>query len=112
MNKGTCIENINIIENIKKVYTKQWRTIHEVIKPYFKKETDISPDDFIKKRKDSANEARFLPLEVNNNIKWMAIEQALYAQVVVICRKGLKFTEPNKNKNEAKFKSQGQFSRS
>ena len=42
----------------------------------------------------------------------MAIEQALYAQVVVICRKGLKFTEPNKNKNEAKFKSQGQFSTS
>ena len=35
------------------------------------------------------------------------MEQGLYAQVVMICRKDLKITEENKNKNEAKFKFQG-----
>ena len=42
----------------------------------------------------------------------MATEQGLYAQLVVISRKGLKLTEANKNKNEAKFKFQGQSERS
>ena len=35
----------------------------------FLKETDIFPDDFIKKCKNDANEAQFLPPEVKNNIK-------------------------------------------
>ena len=38
----------------------------------------------------------------------MDTEQGLYARVVVLHRKYLKFTEANKNKNEAKFKFQGQ----
>ena len=38
----------------------------------------------------------------------MAMEQGFYAQVVVLRRKYLKFTEANKNKNDAKFKFQGQ----
>ena len=38
----------------------------------------------------------------------MAMEQGLYAQVVVLHQKYLKITEANKNKNEAKFKFQGQ----
>ena len=62
------IENINRIENRNKVYTRLWRTIYKVIQPYFLKETEIFPDDFIKKCKDNANEAQFLPLEVKNNI--------------------------------------------
>ena len=42
----------------------------------------------------------------------MVIEQGLYAQVVMICRKYLKITEANKDKNEDKFKFQGQSARS
>ena len=38
----------------------------------------------------------------------MATEQGLYSQVVVFHRKDLTFTEANNNKNEAKFKFQGQ----
>ena len=37
----------------------------------------------------------------------MAMEQGLYAQVVMISRKDLKFIAANRNKNEAKFKFQG-----
>ena len=40
------------------------------------------------------------------------MEQGFYAQVVVLRRKYLKFTEANKNKNDAKFKFQGQSARS
>ena len=42
----------------------------------------------------------------------MAMEQILYAQVVKICCKDLKFVATDKNKNEAKFKFQGQSARS
>ena len=39
-------------------------------------------------------------------------EQGLYAQVVKIRQNDLKFVAANKNKNEAKFKFQGQSTRS
>ena len=42
----------------------------------------------------------------------MAMEQSLYAQVVKLCRKDLKFVTTDKNKNEAKFKFQSQSVRS
>ena len=42
----------------------------------------------------------------------MATEQVFYAQVVMISRKDLKFIKGNQNKNEAKFKFQGQSARS
>ena len=42
----------------------------------------------------------------------MAMEQSLYAQVFKFCRKDLKFVVTDKNKNEAKFKFQGQSARS
>ena len=42
----------------------------------------------------------------------MAIEQGLYAQVVMLRRKYFKFIVANKNKNEAKFKFQGKSARS
>ena len=47
-----------------------------------------------------------------NNINRMAMEQSLYAQVVKLRRKDLKFVATNQNKNEAKFKFQGQSARS
>ena len=42
----------------------------------------------------------------------MATEQSLYAQVAKLRRKNLKFVTTDKNKNEAKFKFQGQSTRS
>ena len=42
----------------------------------------------------------------------MSMEKGFYAKVVMIRREYLKITEANKNKNEAKFKFQGQFERS
>ena len=41
------IENINTFENRNKVYTTQWRTIYEVIKPEFFEKCDIFPDNFL-----------------------------------------------------------------
>ena len=66
----------------------------------------------MKQCKDNTNKAQFLPIEVQNNIKRMETEQGLYAQVVKIRRKDLKYTAYNTNKNEAKFKFQGQSARS
>ena len=40
------------------------------------------------------------------------MEQSLYSQVIRIRRKDLKFVATDKNKNEAKFKFQGQSARS
>ena len=40
------------------------------------------------------------------------MEQSLYAQVVKLHCKDLKFVATDKNKNEAKFKLQGQSARS
>ena len=40
------------------------------------------------------------------------MEQGLYAQVVKLRQKYLGFTAENKNKNEAKFKFQGQYAKS
>ena len=54
--------------------------------------------------KDNSSEARFIPLEMKNNIKLMSIEQGLYAQVIILRRKDLKFFATDKNKSEAKFK--------
>ena len=36
------------------------------------------------------------------------MEQGLYEKVVMLCRKDLKITKANKNKDEAKFKFQSQ----
>ena len=44
--------------------------------------------------------------------KQLEIEQGLYSQVVKIIQKDLKYISENKNKNEAKFKFQGQYARS
>ena len=40
------------------------------------------------------------------------MEQGLYAQVVKLHQKDLKFIAVNMNKDEAKFKFQGQYARS
>ena len=45
-------------------------------------------------------------------MKLLAMEQGLYAQVIILCQKHLKCFAADKNKNEAKFKLQGQSARS
>ena len=62
--------------------------------------------------KDNANEAQFIPLDIKNNTKRMSTEQGLYAQVVKLHQKDLKFVAADKKKNEAKFKFQGLSARS
>ena len=42
----------------------------------------------------------------------MSMEQELYSQVVLLCRKYLKFGATDKNRNGAKLKFQGQSARS
>ena len=55
---------------------------------------------------------QFISQDVKNNIKRMAMEQSLYAQVIKFQRKGFKFDAADKNKNPSKFKFQGQSARS
>ena len=69
-------------------------------------------NDFTKECKNNSNEAQYISCEVKNNTKIMVMEQGLYAQLIMICRKDLKFFATDKNKNEAKFKVKGQSSRS
>ena len=52
----------------------------------------------MKQCKDNGNEDQFIPLGVKINIKLMAMEQGLYAQVVMLLRKDLEFIAANKNK--------------
>ena len=59
----------------------------------------IFPYNLKKKCKYNANEAQFVPLDVKNNINQMAMEQGLYAKVVILRRKDLKFIAVNKNQN-------------
>ena len=66
----------------------------------------------MQKFKDDSNGAQFIPPEMKNNMKRMAMEQGLHAQVVMIHLKYSKFFAADKNKNEAKFKFQGQSTRS
>ena len=61
--------------------------------------------------KYNANDAQFIPLEMKNNIKLMAMEQGLYTQLIMLRQKYLKCVAANKNKNGAKFKFQGQSAR-
>ena len=58
--------------------------------------------------KNNANDIQFIQLEMKNNINQMAMEQGLYAQVIMLVRKDLKFVAADKNINEDKFKFQGQ----
>ena len=101
------IDKMNTYEPRNKVITMKWRPICEVIdEAYFIKSKHFS-DDFMKKCKYNANEAQFIPIEMKNNIKRMAMEQGLYSQEVKLRRKTFKFVASYKNKNEAKFKLQG-----
>ena len=47
--------------------------------------------------KNNANVAQFIPLDMKNNIKQMKMQWGLYAQVVKLSQKDLKFIAANKN---------------
>ena len=88
------------------------RPIYEFIDESYFIESKIFSDAFLQQCKDDASYAQFIPLEMKNNIKRMAMEQGLYAQVIMLRRKDLKKISTDKNKNETKFKFQGQSTRS
>ena len=101
------INNIDTYENRTTVNTTKWRQIYEVIDEAYIKGSKIFSDDFIKECKNNSNKAHDIPRKVKNNIKRMAMVQVLYAQVIRIYQKDLKYVATDKNKNEAKFKFQG-----
>ena len=106
------IENISTFEKRNKVNTTQWRPIYEVIYEAYFIGSKLFSGDFMQKFKYNENFAQFIPLEMKNNIKRMATELGLYAQVIMLRQKYLKFVATDKNKIEAKFNFQGQSTRS
>ena len=97
---------------VNKSFKKKRRTIYEVIDTDYIQNSNIFPTAFITKCKLYPNEPQFISQDVKNNIKRMAMEQSLYAQVIMFWRKDLKFDAADKNKNSSKFKFQGQSARS
>ena len=86
------IETVEKNENSKQIFQKtKWRTIYEVIDTDYIENSNIFPDAFITKCKLYPNESQFISQDVKNNIKRMAMEQSLYAQVITFRRKDLKF---------------------
>ena len=107
------IETIEKNENSKQIVQKtKWRPIYEVIDEDYIQNSNIFPDAFVKKCKQCPNVPQTISNDVKNNIKCMAMEKSLYAQVIKFRRKDLKFDAADKNKNKSKFKFQGQFVRS
>ena len=105
------IKNIDTYETRTKFNTTKWRPIYEVIDEAYIEESNIYLRILSENVKKS-NVELHIPRKVKNNIKQMAMEQSLYAQVVKLCRKDLKFVATDRNKKEAKFKFQSQSARS
>ena len=76
------------VKNIDKSIEKIWGPIYEVIDTPFFEETAIFPHYFHDLCKDP-NQPQLLPYDVKIVLKIMAMEQGLYAQVVMICQKDL-----------------------
>ena len=112
-NMNEDIETIDKNENIKQIFQKtKWITIYEVKDEDYIKNSNIFPDAFIKKCKQCPNVPQTISNDVKNNIKRMAMEQSLYAQVIMFRRKDLKFDAADKKKNPSKIIFQGQSARS
>ena len=92
------IETIDTYENIRKVNITQWRPIYDVIYEAYINESNVFPGGFIKECKMNSNEPQFISGDIKNNIKGMAMEQSLYAQVVKLRRKDSRFVASDKNK--------------
>ena len=94
------IETIDKYENITVAQRTKWRPIYEVIDEDYIKNADIFPDDLIIKCKQFPNEPQNISGDVKKNIKRMATEQSLYAQVIKFWRKDLQFDAADKDKTE------------
>ena len=91
-------KNIDTYETRTKVNTTKWRPIYEVIDEVYIKDSKTPPEDFIRDCRNNSNKARDIPRDVKNNVKQMAMEQSLYAQVVKLHHKALKcFATDKKN---------------
>ena len=55
-------ENIATYETRTKVNITQWRPIHEVVDESYIKDSNISPDDFIRECKNNSNETQFISI--------------------------------------------------
>ena len=67
------IDKIDTYEIRNKVDTIKWRPVYEVIEEAYFKESEILSDDFMQQCKNIANEDKFIPPEIKNNIKRMAM---------------------------------------
>ena len=84
------IETIDKNDNSKQIVQKnKWRTIYEVIDEDYIKNSNIFPDAFITKCKKIPNVQQNISNHVENKIKRMAMEQILYAQVIMFRQKDL-----------------------
>ena len=74
------------VGDIDKNYKNTWRTIYaEIDAPYFV-EVELFPKLFLGQCKNHPNEPQNNPTETNKNIK-IALEEILYVQVVMLCRR-------------------------
>ena len=92
------IETIDTYETRTKVNIKKWRPIYEVIDEAYIKDSKNFPGDFTRECKINSNEPQNISSGRKNNIKRMAMEKSLYAQVVKLRRKDLQFVAADKNK--------------
>ena len=72
---GMDIENIAIFKIRNKVNRVKWMPIFEGIDEAYLRGSKSFSDNFMKECKDNSNEAQFIPLEINNNMKQMGMEQ-------------------------------------
>ena len=92
------IETIVKYENREKIVQRtKLRPIYEVIDEDYIKNSHIFPNKFITKCKQFPNKPHTISSVVKNNIKGMAMEQSLYAQVIKFWLKDLKFDAADKN---------------
>ena len=98
------------IENIASTDQNIWRSIYEVIHDYYFKAVKFFPTEFLKQFKNNTNEPYNIPNEVKASFKHMVLENGLYAQVVMICRRELdNKKEKDKTKNiTSKYNQQEQ----
>ena len=77
------------IENISSTYQHIWRSIYEVIHDYHFKAVKFFPSKILNQCKNNPNKPQNIPNEVRSDFRNMALENGLYAQVVMILRRGL-----------------------
>ena len=92
-------ENLKIdVKNINKNIKTIWRPIYDVIYVTLFEEKNIFPQHLLDLCKNDKHQ--FLSSNVKTVFKRMAVEQCLYAQVVLICWKDLDNNKVKRNTNK------------